>query len=192
LIDYGEPLRFHQERIMPFIKVQPLSVWEVAYAIDMAIASAITYYLMAFVVPLLTHRPEEPVGILWAVISTVFVFRDTRAHSLAAGISRLAATCVSFVLCFVYLLLLPPGPLALIVLIAISALLMMVLGRRDDIGLAAITTVVVLIVAVSSPQNAWQQPLLRLTDTVVGVTVGIACKWIASFLFYRLIGEEVR
>jgi uncharacterized membrane protein YgaE (UPF0421/DUF939 family) len=177
---------------MPFIKVQPLSAWDVAYAIDMAIASAITYYLMAFVVPLLTHRLAEPVGILWAVISTVFVFRDTRAHSLAAGISRLTATCVSFVLCFVYLLLLPPGFLALIALIAISASLMMVLGRRDDIGLTAITTVVVLIVAVSSPQNAWQQPLLRLMDTVAGVAVGIASKWIGSFVFYRLIGEEVR
>lgn len=177
---------------MPIIKLQPLSAWEVTYAIDMAIASAITYYVMASVVPLLMRHPAEPVGILWAVIATVFVFRDTRAHSLAAGISRLAATCVSFVLCLVYLLLLPPGPVALIVLIAISALLMIALGRREEIGLTAITTAVVLIVAMGSPQDAWQQPLLRLMDTVAGVAVGIACKWSASFLFDRFVGEETQ
>jgi hypothetical protein len=56
----------------------------------------------------------------------------------------------------------------------------------------AITTAVVLIVAANMPQDAWQQPLLRLMDTVVGVAVGIACKWIASFLFYRAMGAEVR
>jgi hypothetical protein len=26
----------------------------------------------------------------------------------------------------------------------------------------------------------------------VGITIGIACKWLASSVFYRLIGEDVR
>lgn len=73
------------------------------------------------------------------------------------------------------------------VLIAIGTLLMMLLGRRGDIALTAITTAVVLIVAASASQDAWQQPLLRLMDTIIGVAVGIACKWIASFLFYRAV-----
>jgi hypothetical protein len=29
-------------------------------------------------------------------------------------------------------------------------------------------------------------------DTVIGVTVGIACKWLASSAFYRMTGEDVR
>jgi hypothetical protein len=33
---------------------------------------------------------------------------------------------------------------------------------------------------------------LRLMDTIIGIAVGIACKWIASLLFYRAEGEEVR
>jgi uncharacterized membrane protein YccC len=31
--------------------------------------------------------------------------------------------------------------------------------------------------AAVSPQNAWQQPILRLVDTIVGVAVGLAFAW---------------
>jgi uncharacterized membrane protein YccC len=177
---------------MPQLIFQRLSAWDVAYAIDMAAAAVITYCLMTFVIPPLVNRPVDPVGVLWAVISTVFVFRDTRARSLSAGLSRLVATFVSFALCLIYLALFPANALAMIVLIAIGTLLMMVLGRRDDIALTAITTAVILIVAASVARNAWQQPLLRLIDTIVGIAVGVACKWIASFLFYRAIGARTR
>jgi uncharacterized membrane protein YgaE (UPF0421/DUF939 family) len=177
---------------MPQVNFQRLSAWDVAYAIDMAAAAVITYCLMTFVISPLVSRPVDPVGVLWAVISTVFVFRDTRAHSLSAGLSRLVATFVSFALCLMYLTLFRANPLAMMVLITVGTLLMMLLSRRDDIGLTAITTAVVLIVAASVSQDAWQQPLLRLMDTIVGVAVGVACKWIASFLFYRAVGAEAR
>jgi hypothetical protein len=36
-----------------------------------------------------------------------------------------------------------------------------------------------------SPQDAWQQPLLRLVDTVIGIAVGIGCIRIGSILFVR-------
>jgi hypothetical protein len=49
-----------------------------------------------------------------------------------------------------------------------------------------------MIVAASNPQEAWLQPFLRLVDTVVGITVGAACKWVDSFVFFRIAGEEVR
>ena len=37
----------------------------------------------------------------------------------------------------------------------------------------------ILVVAAVTPQRAWQQPILRLADTVVGVTVGIVAAWTA-------------
>ena len=40
--------------------------------------------------------------------------------------------------------------------------------------------------------EAWLQPLLRLEDTLVGIAVGVACKWVASFVFYRIFGEDYR
>jgi len=76
-------------------------------------------------------------------------------------------------------------------LILIGTLATISLGRRDEIGLTAITTAVVMIVAASDPPNAWQQPLLRLVDTVIGIAIGVVCKWAASCAFYKIIGEEV-
>jgi uncharacterized membrane protein YgaE (UPF0421/DUF939 family) len=174
------------------VRLQGLSAWDVAYAVNLAITAFITYAFVTSITPLLMHRPAEPVGILWAVISAVFVFRDTRKHSLSAGISRLLATCISFALCQVYLLLFPANPLGMAILIAIGTMLVMLAGLRDDIGLLAITTAVILIVAAEHPATAWQQPLLRLADTVAGVVVGAACKWIASFVFFRISGQDVR
>jgi hypothetical protein len=77
-------------------------------------------------------------------------------------------------------------------LLAIGTLLMMLFGRREDIVTTGITTAVVMVVAAMAPNDAWQQPLLRLVDTVVGIAVGVSCKWIASFLFYKLMAEPVR
>jgi len=68
----------------------------------------------------------------------------------------------------------------------------MALGRRNDILTTGIMTTVVMVVAAMSPQNAWQQPLLRLGDTVVGIAVGVACKWIGSFLYFRCVGKQAR
>jgi hypothetical protein len=71
---------------------------------------------------------------------------------------------ISLTLCLSYLLLLPITPFGMAALIFIGSLVTTSLGRRDEIGLTAITTAVVMIVAASDSQNAWQQPLLRLVE----------------------------
>lgn len=55
--------------------------------------------------------------------------------------------------------------------------LIMLLGRPGDAVTAGITTAVIMVVAAVSPQHAWQQPILRLADTVVGVAVGALGAW---------------
>jgi uncharacterized membrane protein YgaE (UPF0421/DUF939 family) len=174
------------------MKFSKLAVWDVAYAVDMAVACLITYGVMAFLFPHWFGWPSTSVGVLWAVISTVFVYKDSRAHSLSAGISRLVATFASFALCLIYLWLLPATVIGMAALIAIGVLLMIFIDRHDETGLTAITIAVIMIVAASNPQHPELQPILRLVDTVVGITVGVACKWINSFVFYRITGEKVR
>lgn len=174
------------------MKFSKLSSWDIAYAVDMAIACLITYWVMAFLLPQLVDWPSTPVGVLWAVISTVFVYKDTRVHSLSAGYSRLIATFASFALCLIYLSLLPATIMGMAALIAIGALLMILIDRPGEMGLTAITVAVIMIVAASNPEDAWRQPLLRLGDTVVGIAVGVACKWVGSFVFLKIRGEEVR
>ena len=174
-------------------KYGKLSPWDAVYAVAMAIACLITFWIMTFLLLLSpVDKPTDLLGGMWAVASAVFVFRDSRAHALSSGLSRLIATCISFALCLPYLWLFPFTAVGMAALIGIGTVVMTLLNRRDDIITTGITTTVVMVVAAVSPQDAWQQPLLRLVDTVVGIAVGVSCKWLASFLFYRLIGEQAR
>jgi len=166
-------------------KPQKLSPGDIVYALEMAIACAISYWIITYGLASFVDRASDLLGGMWAAVATVFVFRDTRANSVSAGLSRLLATCVSFALCLLYLLLFPFQPVGMAALIGVGTVVMMLLGRREDIVTTGITTAVVMVVAGMSPQDAWQQPLLRLVDTVIGIGVGITCIRIGSFLFVR-------
>jgi uncharacterized membrane protein YccC len=166
-------------------KPQRLSSGDIIYAIEMSIACAISYWVITKGLTPFVDRASDFLGGMWAAVATVFVFRDTRANSMSAGIARLIATCVSFALCILYLFLFPFQPVGMAALIGVGTVVMMLLGRREDIVTTGITTVVVMVVAGMSPHDAWQQPLLRLLDTVIGIAVGIACIRIGSFLFVR-------
>jgi uncharacterized membrane protein YccC len=170
---------------------EKLSSWDLAYALDMAIACAISYWLTTHVLYPLVDRGSDLLGGMWAVVATIFVFRETRQRSFSAGMARLIATCVSFALCLLYLWVFPFTAPGMAVLIGIGTLAMMLLNRRDDIVTTGITTAVVMVVAAMSPLDAWHQPLLRLIDTVAGIAVGVGCKWIASSVFFRLTGKPV-
>ena len=122
-------------------------------------------------------RDDDLLGGMWAVLATIFLLRDSFAKSVAAAVSRMAATSVSFVLCLIYLAFLPFHAWALAVLVGASALVVMLLGRPGDAVTAGITTAVIMVVAAVSPQHAWQQPILRLADTVIGVAVGALAAW---------------
>ena len=185
----SEPVRSRDE-IIPEMKNPKLSWWDVEYALNMAIACLITYWIITHALSRFVDEPSDFLGGMWAVAATMFVFRETRLRSLSAGTARLIATCVSFALCLLYLLLFPFTPVGMAVLIAVGTAVMALLGRRDDIVTVGITTVVVMVVAAMSPVDAWQQPVLRLADTMVGIAVGVACKCVGSFLFLKLFGEQ--
>jgi uncharacterized membrane protein YccC len=172
--------------VVPEIKKQQkLSPGDIVYALEMAIACAISYWIITYGLAPFVDRASDFLGGMWAAVATVFVFRDTRAGSMSAGLSRLIATCVSFALSLLYLLVFPFQPLGMAAVIGVGTVVMMLLGRREDIVTTGITTSVVMVVAAMSPHDAWQQPLLRVVDTVVGIAVGIACRWIGSFLLVR-------
>ena len=168
---------------------QKLSAWDFFYALDMALACLISYAIVTHVLSPFLGTPDAFLGGMWASVATVFVFRETRVHSLSAAMARLAATAVSFALCLAYLVILPFHPAGLAALVGVGTAIMMYLGRREDIVTTAVTTTVVMVGAAISPQDAWRQPIWRLCDTVLGIGVGVTCKWLASFLYYRCIGQ---
>lgn len=167
-----------------------LSAHDVLYAVAMAVACFIAYRVTVDALHPLVARDNDLLGGMWAVVAAIFVFRETQADSLSAGLARLIATCVSFALCLPYLAIFPSTPLGLAMLLAIGTAVMMFLGRRGDIITTAITTAVVMVVAAMGPESAWQQPLLRLVDTVVGIGVGVLVRWIFSTIVYGLIVER--
>lgn len=112
---------------------------------------------------------------MWAVVSTIFVFRVSLADRLQGAKTRLIATAMSLVVCFAYLLFFPVTAVGIALVIGASSLLAAGIGQPQDATLTGITSTVVLIVArLGDPDARWLQPILRLLDTAVGIAVGLA------------------
>jgi hypothetical protein len=84
---------------------------------------------------------DDQIGGLWAVIATAFVFRTSQAESIIAAKTRVAATALSFVLGFAYVLFLPSHAWGLAALIGVGTLVLTSAGqsrgcrrRRDHHG----------------------------------------------------------
>lgn len=166
----------------------------VSHGVVLAICCFISYRIITDVLTAVQFVPrdDELLGGMWAVIATIFVFRFSYEESARAALSRTSATVVSFVLCFVYLLIFPFRPLGMAALIGIGAIVLSLIGRSEDIITTGITTAVVMVVAGISPQHAWKQPILRLIDTLVGIGVGIAGAWIGLKLTNRSADRAVQ
>ena len=125
--------------------------------------------------------------------AAIFVYRNSYRQSTAAAASRMGATLVSLVVCLIYLLFFSFSPWGLALLIGVSAFAVTLLGRPEDAITASITTAVVMVVAAVSPHDAWQQPILRFADTVIGVATGIVAAWTSTrFVRPRTQSTETR
>jgi uncharacterized membrane protein YccC len=162
-----------------------LSASNFADAITLALACLFSYWIMTSALDPFVARDDDLLGGMWAAVASAFVVRDTGRASFSAGVDRLIATFVSFSLCLIYLLLNSPTALGMAWLLAAGTLILSLLQLRNEIITAAITTIVVMVVAILKPPDALSQPLLRLIDTVVGVAVGVACSSTAVFLLGR-------
>lgn len=156
----------------------------VLHSFALAAACYVSYLLTTNVLSQLhsLSASDDKLGGLWAVVATLFVYRTSYHSDVTVAVSRSVATLLSFALCLVYLLILPFDPVGLAVLIGIGALILTLIGRPEDIVTAGITTAVVMVVAAASPHDAWQQPILRLGDTAIGIGVGLLAALIGSRL----------
>jgi hypothetical protein len=75
----------------------------------LALSCVISFWFITHILPSLSSasRGDELLGGMWAVVATIFVYRYSHAENVGAALSRMSATLVSFVLCFVYLLFFP-------------------------------------------------------------------------------------
>ncbi|HKE68964.1 MAG TPA: FUSC family protein [Nocardioidaceae bacterium] len=145
----------------------------------LAIAALASYLLAAHGLSAIHSLSEEDdqIGGLWSVVATLFVCRFVYQDSVHAAYSRIIATLLSFVLCLVYLLIFPFSPLGLAVIIGLGTVILKLFGHEQEIVTAGITTAVIMVIAAPSP-SPWEEPILRLADTILGVGVGLAAVWL--------------
>ena len=148
----------------------------------MVVSCLVTYLLItnALADQHFVSRDEDLMGGMWAVVATIFVFRESVLESARAALSRTMATLFSFALCFLYLLIFPFHVVGMVVLIWISSVILPLVGRSEDVITTGITTTVVLVVAGLNPGPGWVQPILRLVDTTVGIAVGLLAFWVGT------------
>jgi hypothetical protein len=152
----------------------------IARSLLLAVCCLLSYKLISVLLAFsrFVPRDDQLLGGMWAVVATIFVFRESYEESAKAALMRTTATLFSFALCLLYLLVFPFRVWGMVALIAIGGIVLDAVGRSEDIMTACITTAVVLVVAGISPEHAWKQPILRLMDTVVGIAIGLAGAWI--------------
>jgi uncharacterized membrane protein YgaE (UPF0421/DUF939 family) len=164
---------------------------KISRAVLLAVCCLLSYKIITVLLTVsrFVPRDDELLGGMWAVVATIFVFRESYEESTSAALMRTSATLFSFGLCLMYLLIFPFRVWGMVALIAIGAIVLEVIGRSKDIVTACITIAVVLVVAGISPEHAWKQPILRLIDTVVGIVVGILGAWVALIWSSRLANQ---
>ena len=152
------------------------------HGVALAISCAITSALVLNLYP--RTAAIEPANLLlavmWATVATVFVQHITFTSTFESALSRLVATGISFSLCFIYLLIFPFHIWGLAILIGLGNIITTLVGRPNETITTGITTTVVMVVAAMSPEHRWEQPLLRLGDTIVGTVVGVAMGWMEA------------
>ena len=166
----------------------------VVHSTALALACAVSYLLTTRV---LSHihqiSPEDQlIGGMWAMIATAFVYRFSYDQSITAAISRVSATLLSIVLCFTWLVFFSFSLWATALLIGVGSLILILVGRPDDVITATITTAIVMVLAAVDPHDTWEQPILRLVDTLVGIGVGVAVSWLGLRLGEDRARGEVR
>src|SRR5579863_2053781 len=67
-----------------------LSRGDVAYAVQLMIACLLSYLATTHLVGPLTTQGNRLLGGMWAVVATIFVFKDAQSPDVSAALSRLS------------------------------------------------------------------------------------------------------
>jgi uncharacterized membrane protein YgaE (UPF0421/DUF939 family) len=164
----------------------------VARALVLSTACFFSYDLMTLILhhPDSVSKDDRMLGGMWAVVATVFVYQESTTQSVRAALSRMAATCVSFALCLVYLLFFPFHVWGMALLIGLGAIIVTLIQQPQTGITTGITTAVVMVVAGLSPESAWRQPIFRFVDTLVGVIVGLVAVKVWQFINRSNVQEK--
>jgi uncharacterized membrane protein YccC len=176
------------------ISVAPQFSKVIIHASLLTLACLVSYILMTSILYPIKFLPEDDklLGGMWSVVATVYVYQYGQTKNRSLALLRMAATSVSFVLCFAYLLIFPFHAWGMALLIGIGSVVVSLVGQAEAGVTTGITTTVIMVVAGISPHDAWKQPILRLLDTTDGVVVGLLAAWIGRHIGRRNLEDKPR
>jgi hypothetical protein len=95
---------------------------EVVHSLALAAACLVSFSVATGVLRLVysVSAIDDQLGGMWAVVATVFVYRESYDRSSSAALSRMSTTGISFALCLGYLLFLPFSAWGLAALIGVG------------------------------------------------------------------------
>ena len=106
-----------------------------AHGFGLALACLISYWVTVDGLSSIhSLSPDDDLlGGMWAVIATVFVYRQSHRQNIAAALTRSSATLISFALCLTYLTLFSFDPIGLAVVTGLATFGLIAIGREDDV-----------------------------------------------------------
>jgi len=138
-------------------------------------------YLAGYYFTQLFQSNNAYLGGLWAVISGIIVFEDSRPKALKPAKLRVVGSFIGALVSGVYLYFFPFSVVGYAVCIGIGTLVCHLLRLPDHIKLASITISVIMIVsAMSNNADPAMNAALRFVESVIGTAVAVIVGYLAS------------
>lgn len=126
------------------------------------------------------HEASHWMGAMLACTSLVVVLQShSYRDSLRAGWTRVLGTFLGALVAYVYLSIWPFSVIGMLVSVFVLEMLCMLFGIYQNGRIATITLLIILLVSQMTPHiPPAENCLLRFTESVVGVVVGVALLWL--------------
>jgi uncharacterized membrane protein YccC len=142
-------------------------------AVQISVVS-LASYLCGFYFTSLFHPASGAMGGLWSVISVIVVLQATRRNTLSSAWLRILGTGIGAIVSAAYLFFLPFSPIGMAATILITVLLCHAARIPDHARLAAITVVVIMVVAGLNPAlNPVLSATLRFCESCIGTAMAV-------------------
>ena len=121
------------------------------------------------------------IGGLWAVISGIIVYEDSRSKALTSAKLRVIGSFIGALISGVYLYFFPFTVVGYVVCIGVGALICHLLRLPDHIKLTGVTISVIMIVSlISYNADPVMNAALRFVESVIGTAVAVIVAYAVS------------
>ena len=143
------------------------------------VLAVVIAYLLGFGLNQLFHLGNSVIGGLWCAISGILMIQTLMQESFKMGWSRLWGSLVGGIISAIVATFTGYHIWSLCVCIFLTVVAVKLCRIQSTLRIAGITVVVVMIIGMATPNvPAWQNSLMRVVESAMGITVGISIVWL--------------